>query len=111
MSLFQHVFGDAKPMIGMVHLGALPGAPLYDAQAGLAGPVETARADLHPLQGAGFDAAMLGNENDRPYEPKVDVASTATMAFVVRRLRDEIVALAAATGAAVVREHRREAAS
>jgi membrane complex biogenesis BtpA family protein len=103
----------------MVHLGALPGAPLHDAGAGLEGLVEGARRDLRALQAAGFDAVMFGNENDRPYEFRVDPASTATMAYVIGRLRPEItlpfgvnvlwdpmstVALAAATGAAFVRE-------
>ena len=31
MGNFQRVFGAGKPVIAMVHLGALPGAPLYDA--------------------------------------------------------------------------------
>ena len=119
MGNFGRVFGDRKPVIGMVHLGALPGAPLYDAAAGLAGLLEGARADLRALQAAGFDAVMFGNENDRPYEFKVDVASTATMAAVIGALKSEItvpfgvnvlwdpmstIALAAATGAAFVRE-------
>lgn len=119
MERFERIFGTAKPVIGMVHLGALPGAPLYDADAGLTGLVDAARKDLKALQGAGFDAVMFGNENDRPYEFDVDRASTATMAFVIGRLRDEItvpfgvnvlwdpessIALAAATGAAFVRE-------
>jgi membrane complex biogenesis BtpA family protein len=62
---------------------------------------------------------MFGNENDRPYEFKVDTASTATMAYAIGQLRSEIrvpfgvnvlwdpissIALAAATGAAFVRE-------
>jgi hypothetical protein len=119
MERFRRVFGTGKPVIAMVHLGALPGAPLHDAEAGLEGLVEGARADLAALQAAGVDAVMFGNENDRPYEFDVDRASTATMAFVIGRLRDEIrvpfgvnvlwdpmstVALAAATGAAFVRE-------
>ncbi|MGQ0611993.1 MAG: BtpA/SgcQ family protein [Paracoccaceae bacterium] len=119
MGNFQDVFGTGKPVIGMVHLGALPGAPLHDGAAGLDGLVAAARADLAALQAAGFDAVMFGNENDRPYEFKVDTASTATMAYVIGRLRDEIrvpfgvnvlwdpmssVALAAATGARFVRE-------
>ena len=37
-----------------------------------------------------MDAVMFGNENDRPYEIKVDAASTATMAYVIGRLRPEI---------------------
>lgn len=119
MSNFRRVFGSGKPVIAMVHLGALPGAPLFDSEAGLEGLVAGARADLFALQAAGFDAVMFGNENDRPYEFKVDTASTATMAYVIGRLRGEItvpfgvnvlwdpmssVALAAATGASFVRE-------
>ena len=77
------MFGAGKPVIAMVHLGALPGSPLYDAEAGLGGLVAAARKDLHALQAAGFDAVMFGNENDRPYEFKVDTASTATMAYVI----------------------------
>ncbi|WP_343082306.1 BtpA/SgcQ family protein [Ostreiculturibacter nitratireducens] len=119
MTRFGKVFGDGKPVIAMVHLGALPGAPLHDAGRGIEGLVEGARADLRALQAAGFDAVMFGNENDRPYEFRVDTASTATMAYVIGRLRPEItvpfgvnvlwdpmstVALAAATGASFVRE-------
>lgn len=119
MADFVTTFGVSKPVIGMVHLGALPGTPLYDQDSGLEGLVESARADLVALQAAGFDAVMFGNENDRPYEFDVDVASTATMANVIGRLRSEIsvpfgvnvlwdpassVALAAATGASFVRE-------
>ena len=113
------IFGTRKPVIAMVHLGALPGSPLHDHEGGIEALVEGARKDLAALQDAGFDAVMFGNENDRPYEFKVDVASTATMAYVVGRLRGEIripfgvnvlwdpdstIALAAATGASFVRE-------
>lgn len=113
---FRAVFGAHKPVIGMVHLGALPGAPLYDPGFDL---VAAARADLLALQAAGFDAVMFGNENDRPYEFKVDAASTAMMAFVIGQLKPQItvpfgvnmlwdpmasVAVGAVTGAAFVRE-------
>lgn len=119
MGNFQRVFGAGKPVIAMVHLGALPGSPLYDADAGLPGLLTAARADLVALQAAGVDAVMFGNENDRPYEFKVDPASTATMAMIIGQLHAEItvpfgvnvlwdphstIALAAATGAAFVRE-------
>ena len=90
MSNFKRVFGAAKPVIAMVHLGALPGSPLYDADAGIAGLLAGARADLMALQRAGFDAIMFGNENDRPYEFAVDTASTATMAYLIGQLRAEI---------------------
>jgi len=116
---FRTVFGDKKPVIGMVHLGALPGSPLYDSSGGVDALVAAARRDLMALQKAGFDAVMFGNENDRPYEFAVDTASTATMAYVIGQLKAEIavpfgvnvlwdpmssIALAAATGARFVRE-------
>ena len=34
---FRAVFGPGKPVIAMVHLGALPGTPLYDAERGIEG--------------------------------------------------------------------------
>jgi hypothetical protein len=116
---FRRIFGALKPVIAMVHFNALPGTPLYDREAGIDGIVEGARKDLAALQDAGFDAVMFGNENDRPYELKVDAATTAAMAFAIGRLREEIrapfgvnvlwdpmasVALAAATGATFIRE-------
>jgi uncharacterized protein len=119
MSRFHKVFGAGKPVIAMVHLGASPGTPLYDDDGGVEGILAAARADLAALQAAGVDAVMFGNENDRPYELRVDAATTATMAYVIGRLRDVItvpfgvnvlwdpmstMALAAATGAAFVRE-------
>ena len=113
---FKRIFKDIKPVIGMVHIGALPGTPLFDPSVDL---LAAARADLIALQNAGFDAVMFGNENDRPYEFDVDTASTATMAAIIGQLKPEItvpfgvnllwdpmssVALGAATGAAFVRE-------
>jgi uncharacterized protein len=116
---FRKVFGRVKPIIAMVHFGALPGSPLYDAKAGVDGILAGARKDLKALQDAGVDAVMFGNENDRPYEFDVDAASTATMAYCIGVLRAEIktpfgvnvlwdpmssMALAAATGASFARE-------
>ncbi|MGC3940111.1 BtpA/SgcQ family protein [Roseobacter sp. EG26] len=113
---FKEAFGQAKPVIGMVHIGALPGSPLFDPSVDL---LALARADLHALQDAGFDAVMFGNENDRPYEFEVDTVSTATMAALIGALKSEItvpfgvnvlwdpmssIALGVATGAAFVRE-------
>jgi uncharacterized protein len=119
MMKFKALFGESKPVIAMVHLAPMPGTPLYDADGGVKAIVEAARRDLRALQAADVDAVMFGNENDRPYELKVDTASTATMAYVIGQLRNEIekpfgvnvlwdpmasVALAAATGASFLRE-------
>jgi len=113
---FEKMFGTTKPVIGMVHIGALPGTPMFDPDLDL---VASARTELLALQNAGFDAVMFGNENDRPYEFTVDTASTTTMAAIIGELKSEItvpfgvnvlwdpmatVALGAATGAGFVRE-------
>lgn len=109
-----------KAIIGMVHLGALPGTPLHDAQgSGMARLIEGALADLHALQQGGIDAIMFGNENDRPYSLKAPQSSVAAMSAIIATLKPEIrvpfgvnylwdpvasIAIAAATGAAFVRE-------
>jgi membrane complex biogenesis BtpA family protein len=113
---FKRVFGAGKPVIGMVHIGALPGSPLFDPALDL---VAAARADLLALQAAGFDAVMFVKQHDRPYEFSVDTASTATMAAIIGQLKSEIIvpfgvnvlwdpmssiALGTATGAGFVRE-------
>ncbi len=116
---FADIFGNTKPAIAMVHLGALPGSPLHDEEGGMEAIVDAARKDLAALQAAGFDAVMFGNENDRPYELQVDAASTTAMAYAIGCLSGELtvpfgvnvlwdpqatMAVAAATGAAFVRE-------
>ena len=116
---FKEIFGIKKPVIAMIHLGALPGSPLFNSSKGIDGLIKDANADLEALQGSGVDAIMFGNENDRPYELQVNTASTATAAYIIGKLAKEIkvpfgvnmlwdpmatVALGVATGAHFVRE-------
>ena len=108
-----------KPIIAMVHFPPLPGAPLFKKDDTLESIIESTRKDLVALQNAGVDAVMFGNENDRPYELNVNIASTTTMAYVIGNLKKDInipfgvnvlwdaistIALAAATGASFARE-------
>jgi membrane complex biogenesis BtpA family protein len=111
--------GACKPIIGMAHLPALPGAPLYDRAKGMQHVRDWVARDLEALQAGGIDAVMFCNENDRPYRLDADVASVAAMADVVASLRGALsvpfgvnvlwdpratLAVAAATGAAFARE-------
>jgi membrane complex biogenesis BtpA family protein len=111
--------GVRKPIIGMAHLPALPGTPLYDSATGMRHVRDWVARDLEALQGGGIHAVMFCNENDRPYRLDADVASVAAMADVVASLRGELsvpfgvnvlwdpratLAVAAATGAAFARE-------
>ena len=67
MSMLKDTFGADKPIIGMIHLGALPGSPLHDKKSGMAKLIDEAAGDIEALQKGGVDAVMFGNENDRPY--------------------------------------------
>jgi membrane complex biogenesis BtpA family protein len=117
--MFEFFGGKKKAVIGMIHIGALPGTPLYDEKGGMKALTEGAAADLEALQGGGIDAVMFGNENDRPYSLKAPTASVAAMSAVVTQLKPSIrvpfgvnylwdpvasVAIAAATGAYFARE-------
>jgi uncharacterized protein len=111
--------GARKPIIGMAHLPALPGTPLYDSAGGMQHVRDWVARDLEALQGGGIHAVMFCNENDRPYRLDADVASVAAMSDVIASLRGELsvpfgvnvlwdpratLAVAAATGAAFARE-------
>jgi membrane complex biogenesis BtpA family protein len=119
MSWLTELTGKPKTIIGMVHLPALPGTPLYDAAGGMKAIRDWAKRDLEALQAGGIHAVMFCNENDRPYRLDADVASVAALTDVVASLRAELsvpfgvnllwdplatIAVAAATGAAFCRE-------
>lgn len=118
-SLFRAIFPDVpKPLIAMAHVPPLPGTPLYDAKAGVAGLVEQVKRDTDVLLAAGFDAVLFCNEGDRPYELQAGLEASAVMARVVTECRPDdrpfgvdflwdancALAIAVATGAAFMRE-------
>ena len=115
----RDTFGVSQPIIAMCHFNALPGDPSYDRQGGMEEVVRSARKDLRALQNGGVDAVMFSNEFSLPYLTEVDTVTVASMARVIGELKSEITIpfgvnvlwdpkasldLAAATGAAFVRE-------
>jgi membrane complex biogenesis BtpA family protein len=104
-------------LIGMVHLGPLPGSPRNGGD--IAEVVTAAVADAHTLIDAGFDAVLVENFGDAPFFPDdVPKATVAAMSHVVGAvaalgvptgvnvLRNDAlaaIAIAAATGAAFIR--------
>ena len=73
----------AKTVIGMAHVGALPGSPGFDAGGGMAKLLDGVLADVAKLEAGGVDAIMFGNENDRPYVLQAPPEGIAALAAVV----------------------------
>jgi len=114
---FRHRFG-ANAIIGMVHVGALPGAPRYAGS--MQAVIDAALHDARALRDGGCDAIAFENFGDRPFFKDrvpaetiaaltrviVEVAAEVTIPFGVNVLRNDAVsaiAIAAATGAAFIR--------
>lgn len=105
-------------LIGVVHLGPLPGSPGYDWD--LEAVIEAAVADATTLAAAGFEAVLVENFGDFPFfaeqVPPVTVAAMTAAVVAIGRetsipmgvnvLRNDAaaaLAIAAATGAAFIR--------
>lgn len=108
-------------LVGVIHLPALPGSPRADRRKGaMSRIVEGVRRDLAALARAKYDAVILENFGDAPFEPgavsPITVAAMTTcvrvatedgrLAVGVNVLRNDVrsaLAIAAATEAAFVR--------
>jgi membrane complex biogenesis BtpA family protein len=86
---FVGIFGTSKPIIGMVHLKPLPGAPRYDSRAGMGQIIETALKDAEALVSGGIDALQVENQWDRPFQKSEDVGyeTVAAITAVIERLK------------------------
>src|SRR5581483_3761107 len=62
---FDALFGKKKIVIGMVHLGALPGAPRYAGN--LNAVIDKALADANTLEQGAVDGIMIENFFDAPF--------------------------------------------
>jgi membrane complex biogenesis BtpA family protein len=107
-----------KPVVGMVHLPALPGAPKFAGD--FEAVRESALRDARRLESGGADALMLENFGDAPFYPDdVPKHVVASMTRIAAEIRDEVdlpmginvlrndaaaaLSVAAAVGAAFVR--------
>ena len=107
------------PLVGMVHLPALPGAP--DHEGGMEPVLSWVRQEVAALRDAGFDGVMVENYGDTPFHPESVPAETVaalTLAVhvaietanglpvgvnVLRNDARAALGIAAATGARFVR--------
>jgi len=84
-------FDADRPVVGMVHLAPLPGAPGFDDDDdGRAAIRDAALRDLRRLDAGGVDAVMVENFGDAPfYADDVPKHVVASMTALVRDLRRE----------------------
>ncbi|MGE0455678.1 MAG: BtpA/SgcQ family protein [Vicinamibacteria bacterium] len=80
------LFGSRRALIGMVHVGALPGTPRSNAP--IEQLAEEAVAEARLLAANGFHSVMLENMHDRPYLRRgVGPEVVAAMAVIGREVR------------------------
>ncbi len=114
---FRSRFGD-HPVFGMVHLRALPGAPLYDGS--MDSVIDAALADARAICDGGAAGMVFENFGDRPFvrgragaetiaamtRVIAEVARAVHLPFGVNVLRNDAraaLAIAAATNAVFIR--------
>lgn len=86
--MFNGLFNNKKPLVGMIHLPSLPGYPKHPGMKSL---IQKALSDLSTLEEAGFDGALVENDNDQPHQigvsPVVKKAFTEVMQAVLKKAR------------------------
>lgn len=86
MNQFYQLFGGKKPVIGMIHLPALPGAPNYGGS--IEAIEKAAFDDLDALTAGGADAAIIENFGDVPYDPEISIITFAAMCAVAAKVKE-----------------------
>ncbi len=86
-AIMESIFGVVKPLIGVVHLLALPGSSSFDRDAGMRPILAAAARDTETLITAGVDGVIFCNGGDRPYRVDVGTEQATGMAAVIGELR------------------------
>lgn len=85
---FHSVFPNRPPILGMVHLHALPGSPTFGGD--LDDVIAKAVADAKTLADAGVDALLVENLHDYPYYPEtIEPETVASVAVCARAVAEE----------------------
>lgn len=79
----NELFAIEKPIIGLVHLDALPGTNSYIEEDGIESIIRNARYDYLSLVEGGIDSVIFCNENDKPYSRKVEPHIIAIMTKII----------------------------
>jgi uncharacterized protein len=83
MAAFRERLRTARPLIGVIHLPALPG---YPDSPGLAAVVAHALAELSAYRVGGLDGVLVENEQDQPHRVAAARETVAVMTTVTHTL-------------------------
>ena len=85
----QSLFHSPRALIGMLHLGALPGSPAH--RASMDESIAGALAEARVYRDAGFHALLIENMHDRPYLAGAAGPETvAAMTAIGRAVRTDV---------------------
>lgn len=84
------IFGVSKPIIGCLHLTAMPGTPYYDKEFTIEKQIERLKREAKILMDLGYDAVVFANEADRPYLTEVGPEVIANYVRIVSAVLPEI---------------------
>ena len=88
MSAFRECFGVPRALIGMLHLGGLPGTP--SASSRVEALIDRALTEARIYRDEGFTALAIENMHDRPYlKGGVGPEITAAMTAIARDVKHE----------------------
>ena len=80
---FNDLFGSGKPLIGVLHLLPLPGAPLYGGN--IQRVYDQALSELDVFRQHRLDSVIVENFRDMPYYPgRVPAETVAALAAISR---------------------------
>ncbi|GLQ10647.1 BtpA protein [Devosia yakushimensis] len=84
-------FNKPKPIIGVVHLRALPGAPRYEGEA-MSSIIAAAITDARTLADGGIDGIMIENASDMPFSrpEHIGFETVAALTAVCQEVRGAV---------------------
>jgi len=83
---FNEFYNKRKQIVGMIHL---PPLLSYIGFSGIKHCVEAALVDLKALEEAGFDGALLENDNDKPHTEFANPAQISAFTVIAKEVMDK----------------------
>ena len=93
LKILNDIFPKKKPIIGMVHLRPLPGAPLYDSvNMDMDKIINIAVEEAKKLESAGVDGLQIENIWDYPYLKgnEIGYETIAAMSVIASKVKDSV---------------------